>query len=144
MPYAISGYAGGTLRQIVLQDDGTLTGDGLVTGWLADNPPPATDIEAVTLHVGKLLTEVHSAPLDVPRPARALPPREAAPEAGTAPTATSGSTPCSPAQQHAPYTTAELEALTVTDLRELATEAQLAGALTAAIACRWLIGENGV
>lgn len=125
MPTAITGYAGGTLRQIVLQDDGSCTGDGLVTGWLAENPPPATDVEAITLHVGKLLTEVRSAPLT---------PSEAAPETGTAPTATSGSAPESPAQQpavadtHAPYTAAELEALTVTDLRELATEAQIAGA----------------
>lgn len=85
MPYAISGYAGGTLRQVVLQDDGTVTGDGLVTGWLADNPPPATDVETVTLHIGKLLTEAHATPLPPPE---ATPVPEAAPapaEAASAP-----------------------------------------------------------
>lgn len=86
MPYAISGYAGGTLRQVVLQDDGSCTGDGLVTGWLAENPPPATDVETVTLHIGKLLTEAHATPLPPPAAAAApgapdAPVTEAAPPA---------------------------------------------------------------
>lgn len=92
MPYAISGYAGGTLRQVVLQDDGTLTGDGLVTGWLADNPPPATDVEAVTLHIGKLLTEAHATPL--PPPAAApVPVGPDAPGTEAAPPAAEETTP---------------------------------------------------
>lgn len=84
MPYAISGYAGGTVRQLVLQDDGSVTGDGLVTGWLKDNPPPTHDIEAVTLHVGKLLTEVKASP---------LPPAAAAPEAARPAPAEAASAP---------------------------------------------------
>lgn len=88
MPYAISGYAGGTLRQVVLQDDGTVTGDGLVTGWLAENPPPSTDVEAVTLHIGKLLTEAHASPMPSaqPEPAPAPTPTPEAAQAEETPT----------------------------------------------------------
>lgn len=124
MPTAISGYAGGTLRQLVLQDDGTMTGDGLVVGWLKDNPPPATDIGAVTLHIGKLLTEVHATPL---------------PPAGAA-AATAPAEPASGA-----YTAAELDELTVADLREMATLAHVpdAARMTKAALVAALLAQQG-
>lgn len=93
MPYDVTGYdSAGVLRVYVLEDSGTLTGDDLLTAFLADHPlppiegdsPTDAELDQVRQQVSKLLTGVLlskqpelpdvPAPAPVDEPAPAVPP----------------------------------------------------------------------
>lgn len=140
MPYDLTGFdSAGVQHAYVMDDMGVVTGgDGdQLTTWLTENPyvkpEPAegepvpeggaltpSQVEAMRQHVSKILTYVQIAPQPVleaePKDAPAAGRREAAP-------------PSAPMPSHRP-THAELEAMTVTDLRSLAAMQQIAGSST--------------
>jgi Rho termination factor, N-terminal domain len=131
MPYDVTGYdSAGVLHAYVLADDGSVTGDtDLLTGWLADNPlpPPPDDVpmpapgeppspaqlELIRQHYSKLLTNVQVSP----QPIEDVDPTPPAPEA-----------PIDALRTGVRYTAAELNAMTATEVRELATAAHVVGA----------------
>lgn len=130
MPYTITGCdSAGERHDYLMDDSGTITGDALLTGWLAENPLPAragetptdTELDEVRQHVSKLLTVVQMAAVPPEAPPAEEP--EVDPIARRAPPA-----PPTASRHAAHHTTAELEAMTVTDLRSLAAAAQIAGA----------------
>lgn len=140
MPYLITGFdSAGVPCAVNVSDEGIVSGDALLNDWLTANPvpdPPEGDpphvsgqplsdarLEQIRQHVSRLLTytTIAAPPPEVPL-ARD---REASP---TAPAAGRHPSP-SPTPGHR-HTTAELEAMTVTDLRSLAVPAQIAGAST--------------
>jgi Rho termination factor, N-terminal domain len=136
MPYTITGCDSAGERHDYLMDDaGVITGDALLTGWLAENPLPAregetptdTELEAVRQHVSKLLTVVQMA---------AVPPVEPPPlDPLVAPSPAAG----------VRYTAADLTAMTAAEVRELATAAHVLGAasMTKAELVAALLAQQG-
>lgn len=138
MPYLISGFdSAGVPCQVSLEDDGTLTGDALLVDWLNAEPvPPPPEgspepvpgeplseerLEQMRQHVSRLLTYTHIA-----EPMPVTPKDEPAPEVDPpARAATPPSPPSAPAHRH---THAELEAMNVGELRDLARTAGVVGA----------------
>lgn len=139
MPYILTGYDSAGARQEYLVDDtGAVTGAGpgdtLLTGWLGENPyekpeplagetPPASgaltpsQVESMRQHASKLLTLVQIMP---------QPLEDETPSDPGASSATLGTQ--APSTSAPRYTTAELEAMTATDLRSMAVAAQIPGA----------------
>lgn len=144
MPYDVTGYdSAGVLHTYEMTDDGTVSaqdGDDLLTGWLGSNafekpepiegetPPESgeltpSQLEAMRQHLSKLLTNVQLAkqPEDEEQSPTPQAPSTTSTSSGTsAPSASTTSAPRS--------TQTELEAMTVTDLRNRATTAQIVGA----------------
>lgn len=143
--YILTGYdSAGERHEYTVDDTGAITGAGpgsaMFTAWLGENPfekpepiegetvPESgamtpSQVEALRQHVSKLLTLVQL----VPQPLEDETPTD--PEAPIDTRATRAPAPPAPVHTPAPRpTTAELEAMTVTDLRSLAHAAQIAGA----------------
>lgn len=140
MPYLITGFdSAGVPCQVNVSDEGIISGDALLNDWLTANPvpePPGDEpphvsgeplsdarLEQIRQHVSRLLTYT-----TIAEPPPEVPPLLAR-DPGVAPTDPQrGRQPePSPTPGHR-HTTAELDAMTVTDLRSLAVSAQIAGA----------------
>lgn len=142
MPYILTGYdSAGERHEYTVDDTGAITGAGpgsaMFTAWLGENPfekpepiegetaPESgamtpSQVEALRQHVSKLLTLVQL----VPQPLEDDTPTD--PEA---PIDTRGTSVTSPPQTPTRrYTTTELEAMTASELRAMATSAQIVGA----------------
>lgn len=164
MPYILTGYDSAGLRhEYTVDDSGAVSGDDdLLSGWLGANafekPEPVageaqpesgaltpSQLDALRQHVSKILTTVviqpqpqageHAAPTDLPT-------------GTTGSTTTSSSTPyasSSSSTVNQGYTSTELNAMTVTDLRTMATTAGISGAssMTKAELVTALLAQQG-
>jgi Rho termination factor, N-terminal domain len=131
MPYDLTGFdSAGVLYEYVLADDGSVAGDQpLLVDWLATNPvpdppddvpvaapgepPTPAQLELRRQHYSKLLTHVQIT---------------AQPIADTDPTPPAPDAPIDARTTGVRYTAAELNAMTVSEVRELATAAHVVGA----------------